>query len=206
MFFTIRAGCGYESLHDGLGLGQMEQDPSGAVEADSVIKVSTCYLAMLEVLKSRGIVDVWRGRGRRRGRSRCRRQRALWSQERRHLGTRRGPRFRVEGRVDGPIPRRRLDERAVVAPRRPPDDRIGLHARLRCLATARRAPPLHADDRVTFIVEGPLRDDLCGNQNFTARFALSSTPSMRRLLDGVAMPVPHRSTEPARQRHRREMT
>ena len=115
LFFTIRAGCGYESLHDGLGLGQMEQDPSGAVEADSVIKVSTCYLAMLEVLKSRGVVDVWRGRGRRRGRSRCRRQRALRSQERRHLGTRRGPRFRVEGRVDGPIPRRRLDERAVVA-------------------------------------------------------------------------------------------
>ena len=70
---------------------------------------------------------------------------------------------------DGPIPRRRLDERAVVAPRRPPDDRIGLHARLRCLATAARAPPLHADDRVTFVVEGPLRDDLCGNQNFTAR-------------------------------------
>ena len=29
-------------------------------------------------------------------------------------------------------------------------------------------------------------------------------PSTRRLLDGVAMPVPHRSTEPARQRH--EMT
>ena len=26
------------------------------------------------------------------------------------------------------------------------------------------------------------------------------------LLDGVAMPVPHRSTEPARPRHRREMT
>ncbi len=33
---------------------------------------------------------------------------------------------------------------------------------------------------------------LCGNQSFTAR---SSTPSTRRLLDGVAMPVPHRSTE-----------
>ena len=30
--------------------------------------------------------------------------------------------------------------------------------------------------------------------------------STRRLLDGVAMPVPHRSTEPARPRHRREMT
>jgi hypothetical protein len=34
----------------------------------------------------------------------------------------------------------------------------------------------------------------------------SSTPSTRRLLDGVAMPVPHRSTEPAPPRHRREMT
>ena len=32
-----------------------------------------------------------------------------------------------------------------------------------------------------------------------------STPSTRRLLDGVAMSVPHRSTEPARPRHRREM-
>ena len=30
------------------------------------------------------------------------------------------------------------------------------------------------------------------NQHFTAR----STPSARRLLDGVAMPVPHRSTAP----------
>ena len=30
--------------------------------------------------------------------------------------------------------------------------------------------------------------------------------STRRLLDGVAMPVPHRSTEPGRPRHRREMT
>ncbi len=51
---------------------------------------------------------------------------------------------------------------------------------------------------------------LCGNQNFTAcscRIVSSpSTPSTRRLLDGVAMPVPHRSTEPTRLRHRREMT
>ncbi len=38
---------------------------------------------------------------------------------------------------------------------------------------------------------------LCGNQNFTAR---------SRLLDGVAMPVPHRAMEPARPCHRREMT
>ena len=30
--------------------------------------------------------------------------------------------------------------------------------------------------------------------------ASSSTPSTRRLLDGVAMPVPHRSTEPGRPR------
>ena len=36
--------------------------------------------------------------------------------------------------------------------------------------------------------------------------AFVSTPSTRRLLDGVAMPVPHRSTEPARPRHHREMT
>ena len=34
----------------------------------------------------------------------------------------------------------------------------------------------------------------------------SSTPSTRRLLDGVAMPVPRRSPEPGRPRHRREMT
>ena len=40
---------------------------------------------------------------------------------------------------------------------------------------------------------------MCENQNFTAR-------STRRLLDGVAMPVPHRSTGPAWPRHRREMT
>ena len=34
----------------------------------------------------------------------------------------------------------------------------------------------------------------------------TSTPSMRRLLDGVTMPVPRRSTEPGRPRHRQEMT
>ena len=32
--------------------------------------------------------------------------------------------------------------------------------------------------------------------------AWSSTPSTRRLLDGVAVPDPHRSTEPGRPRHR----
>ena len=45
-----------------------------------------------------------------------------------------------------------------------------------------------------------LSRDLCGNQNFTALNHSSSTPSTRRLLDGVAMPVPRRSTEPARHR------
>ena len=53
------------------------------------------------------------------------------------------------------------------------------------------------------------RGFLCGNQNITRAcciVASSSTPSTRCLLDGVALPVPHRSTEPARQRHRREMT
>ena len=34
--------------------------------------------------------------------------------------------------------------------------------------------------------------------------ASSSTPSTRRLLDGVAMSVPHRSTGSRRPRHRRE--
>ena len=57
---------------------------------------------------------------------------------------------------------------------------------------------------------GPFRSELCGNQNFTARSCLivasTSTPSTRCLLDGVAMPAPHRSTEPARPRHHREMT
>ena len=40
----------------------------------------------------------------------------------------------------------------------------------------------------------------CVEENFTARscriIASSSTPSTRRLLDGVAMPVPHRSKAP----------
>ena len=35
---------------------------------------------------------------------------------------------------------------------------------------------------------------------------VDSTPSTRRLLDSVAMPIPRRSTGPARPRHRREMT
>ena len=37
---------------------------------------------------------------------------------------------------------------------------------------------------------------------FYGAFASSSTPSTRRLLDGVAIPVPRRSTEPGRPRHR----
>ena len=41
---------------------------------------------------------------------------------------------------------------------------------------------------------------------YGAFVALCSTPSTRCLLDGVAMPVPHRSTEPARPRRLREMT
>ena len=41
---------------------------------------------------------------------------------------------------------------------------------------------------------------------YGAFVASSSTPSTRRLLDGVVVVVPHRSTEPRRPRHRREMT
>ena len=49
---------------------------------------------------------------------------------------------------------------------------------------------------------------LCGNSLRVRAdfFASTSTSSTRRLLDGVAMPVPRRSTEPGRPRHRREMT
>ena len=61
-------------------------------------------------------------------------------------------------------------------------------------------------DQVMARLPPPLpRDDLCGNKIYGA-FASSSTPSTRRLLDGVAMSVSHRSTEPGRTRHRREMT
>ena len=45
----------------------------------------------------------------------------------------------------------------------------------------------------------------CVEIKFTARLS-PSTPSTRRLLDGVAMPVPRRSTEPGQPRHRREVT
>ena len=51
----------------------------------------------------------------------------------------------------------------------------------------------------TALLYDAARRELCGNQNFTAR-------STRRLLDGVAMPIPRRSTEPGQLRHRREMT
>jgi len=51
---------------------------------------------------------------------------------------------------------------------------------------------------------------LCGNQNLRRVradfFASTSTSSTQRLLDSVAVPVPHRSTEPGRPHHRREMT
>ena len=50
----------------------------------------------------------------------------------------------------------------------------------------------------------------CINQILAARlrnrWIMASTPSTRHLLDGVEVPVPHRSTEPARPRFRREMT
>ena len=54
----------------------------------------------------------------------------------------------------------------------------------------------------------PEYDDVlrCVKIKFTAPSSSTSTPSTRRLLDGVAMSVPHRSTEPARPRRRREMT
>jgi hypothetical protein len=84
------------------------------------------------------------------------------------------------------------------------------HRRGSCHVRATR-PSVHAQTRPTVAWTARRRPaaaypvvrvrSLCGNQNFTAR----STPSTRRLLDGVAMPVPRRSIEPGRPRHRREM-
>ena len=50
------------------------------------------------------------------------------------------------------------------------------------------------------------RPESCSSTAASGERRPPSTPSTRRLLDGVAMSVPHRSTEPARPRHRREMT
>ena len=68
--------------------------------------------------------------------------------------------------------------------------------------------PEHAEDDQRRRVGGDvevgrqLADDLCINQILGARlhirWIMASTPSTRHLLDGVEVPVPHRSTEPAR--------
>ena len=81
--------------------------------------------------------------------------------------------------------------------------------RRRARRPRRRAQPGRSPRRRRAGGRQPSRS-LCGNQDFTARSPASSTssstPSTRRLLDGVAMPVPRRSTKPGRPRHRREMT
>ena len=63
-----------------------------------------------------------------------------------------------------------------------------------------------ADCALAYGAGGAKPDGLCPVWKSKFYGALTSTPSMRRLLDGVAMPVPRRSTEPGRPRHRREMT
>ena len=51
-------------------------------------------------------------------------------------------------------------------------------------------------------VRRQLADDLCINKILGARlqirWIMASTPSTRHLLDGVEVPVPYRSTDPAR--------
>ena len=54
--------------------------------------------------------------------------------------------------------------------------------------------------------QGGLKLAGCGVRVCVEIRILRRVPSTRRLLDGVAMPVPRRSTEPAWPRHRREMT
>jgi hypothetical protein len=86
--------------------------------------------------------------------------------------------------------------------------RVALLVGVSAAAPAQRSPCNRICRRNPSFMDGTVCIGLCGNQNFTARS--SSTPSTRRLLDGVAMPVPRRSTrrstEPGRPRHRREMT
>jgi hypothetical protein len=50
-------------------------------------------------------------------------------------------------------------------------------------------------------MKGPSSPWTCVEIKIHVAFASTSTPSTRRLLDGVAMPVLHRSTEPGRSRH-----
>ena len=52
-------------------------------------------------------------------------------------------------------------------------------------------------------VKGSIILDLHVSRRVEIKILRRVTPSTRRLLDGVAMPVPHRSTEPGRPRHRR---
>ena len=92
-----------------------------------------------------------------------------------------------EGRADVLVrerPRRKLLERSHEC--RPAHQLLGRFV---------RAPFLLRAELRVHDLEVRLGEGLCGNHNFTAR-------STRRLLDGVAMPVPHRSTDA----HRREMT
>ena len=55
-------------------------------------------------------------------------------------------------------------------------------------------------------VKGSIILDLHVSRRVEIKILRRVTPSTRRLLDGVAMPVPRRSTEPGRTRHCREMT
>ena len=71
--------------------------------------------------------------------------------------------------------------------------------------TGDEPPPSVAAER-TFLAYGRDGRDVRVCVEIKIFTASSSTPSTRRLLDGVAVPVPHHSTEPARPRHRREMT
>ena len=66
------------------------------------------------------------------------------------------------------------------------------------VAQKTRADASEGVQKVVDRYTGPV---LRGNQIYIA--ASTFTPSTRHLLDGVAVSVPHRSTEPARPRHRR---
>ena len=69
-----------------------------------------------------------------------------------------------------------------------------------------KRPPASPAARAVAAIQQWYAREAVWKSKFYGAFASTSTPSTRRLLDGVAMPVLHRSTEPGRPRHRREMT
>jgi len=87
------------------------------------------------------------------------------------------------------------------------DGATALDVFMRDLKVCAAAAPARASNSiVSILLKGGAEEPWLFSPVWKSKFYGASTPSTRRLLDGVAVPVPHRSTDPARPRHRREMT